>query len=311
MTRPPVRDVAASVRDRLRNHANATRQDFQRVLLRYGIERLLYRLAGSQIRDRFVLKGAMLFATWADVPFRATGDLDLLGFGDPGVENAKSAFISLCGIAVEPDDSLVFPADTVTVERMREDEDYQGLRVRMDAKLKNIVIPILIDIGFGDVIHPAALDIDYPRLLDDLPAAHIRAYPATTVIAEKFDAMVRFGDQATRLKDHFDIWAISQTFDFDLATLAAGLRRTLENRQRGIPSEWPASLTDAFAADPATQRQWNAFLRRTAPTLQPPTFPVLVEALRAFLDPVMDKLQNDDAPDKRWTPAAGWRAQAS
>jgi hypothetical protein len=114
--------------------------------------------------------------------------------------------------------------------------------------------------------------------------------------------MVRFGDQATRLKDHFDIWAISQTFDFDLATLADALRRTLENRERGIPSEWPASLTDAFAADPATQRQWNAFLRRTAPTLQPPTFPVLVEALRAFLDPVMNKLRNDDAPDKRWTP---------
>jgi hypothetical protein len=179
------------------------------------------------------------------------------------VGSAKSAFISLCGVGVEPDDGLVFPADTATVERMREEEDYQGLRVRMDAK--NIVIPILIDIGFGDIVHPAALDIDYPRLLDDLPAAHIRAYPAATVTAEKFDAMVRFGDQATRLKDHFDIWAISQTFDFDLATLAAALRRTLENRARRIPSEWPASLTDVFAADPATQRQWNAFLRRTAP----------------------------------------------
>lgn len=233
MTRPPVRDVAASVRDRLRNHATATRQDFQRVLVRYGVERLLYRLARSLIRDRFVLKGAMLFATWTDAPFRATGDVDFLAFGDPGVEAAKSAFISLCEAAVDVDDGLIFQADTVVVERTREDEAYQGVRVRFDAKLKNIVIPILIDIGFGDVIHPAALDIDYPRLLDDLPAAHIRAYPAATVIAEKFDAMVRFGDQASRLKDHYDIWAISRTFEFDLATLIAAVRATLENRPAG------------------------------------------------------------------------------
>lgn len=307
MTRPPVRDIAASVRDRLQNHARATGQDFQRVLVRYGIERLLYRLARSLLRDRFVLKGAMLFATWADAPFRATGDLDLLAFGDPGAETAKSDFISLCGQTVDTDDGLVFLADTVTVERTHEDEEYQGLRVRFDAKLKNIVIPILIDIGFGDVIHPAALDTDYPRLLADLPAANIRAYPAASVVAEKFDAMVRFGDQATRLKDHYDVWAISRTFTFDLATLVKAVRGTLENRERGIPADSPGSLTDTFAAAPATQRQWTAFLNRTSPMLVPPAFPELIGAVRTFLQPVLDGIQEGSTVSAlKWTPEGGW-----
>jgi hypothetical protein len=118
----------------------------------------------ASVRDRFVLKGAMLFATWADAPFRATGDVDFLSFGDPGVETTKSAFIGLCELKTDVDDGLTFPSHTVVVERTREEEDYQGLHVRFEARLKNIRIPILIDIGFGDVIHPAALDIDYPRL---------------------------------------------------------------------------------------------------------------------------------------------------
>lgn len=308
MTRPPVRDIATSVRDRIQNHARTSGEDFQRVLVRYGIERLLYRLARSALRDRFVLKGAMLFATWADAPFRATGDVDFLAFGDPGVETAKSAFISLCDQAVDVDDGLVFQRATVVVERTREDEDYQGLKVSFDAKLKNIKIPIRIDIGFGDVIHPASLDIDYPRLLADFPAAHIRAYPPATVIAEKFDAMVRFGDQATRLKDHYDIWAISRTFAFDLTTLVAAVRGTLEQRERQLPTDWPAALTDAFAADARIQTQWTAFLRRTSPTLAPPPFPDLVVAVRAFLDPVLAALPAAASPTlTSWKPEEGWR----
>ena len=312
MTDEPKKDIAASVRDRLQNHARATGQDFQRVLVRYGIERLLYRLAQSGIRDRFVLKGAMLFATWADAPFRATGDVDFLAFGDPGVETAKSAFISLCDFKPVVDDGLTFPSDTVVVERTREDEDYQGLHLRFDARLKNIRIPILIDIGFGDVIHPAALDIDYPCLLPDLPGGNIRAYPPATVVAEKFDAMIRFGDQATRLKDHYDVWAISRTFAFEAVTLISASRQTLANRERGIPTEWPASLTAEFAANEATLKQWNAFLKRTAPTLTPPPFGDLLTALRGFLEPILQGIQPDAAQsDARWTPETGWSRPAS
>lgn len=306
MSREPVRNVGASIRDRLRNHARATGQDFQRVLTRYGIERFLYRLAQSHVRERFVLKGAMLLATWADTPFRATGDLDLLGFGDPGVETARAAFAQLCELQPAVNDGLAFDPATIVVERRREDDDYEGLHVKLDARLDTTVIHILIDIGFGDVIHPAALEIDYPRLLDDLPPANIRAYPAATVIAEKFDAMVRFGDFASRLKDHFDIWAISRTFDFDTATLAAAIGATLANRERELPQGWPAGLTDEFARAPLTASNWAAFLRRTAPSLTPPPLPELVAALRNFLGPVMDKLRDNTIPDRLWSPVSGW-----
>lgn len=307
MTDKPKSDIPASVRDRLLKHAKETQQDYNRVLVRYGVERLLYRLSQSNLRDRFILKGAMLFATWADAPFRATGDVDFLAFGDPGVETAKAAFVSLCAPLDPADDGLLFLADSVAVERTREDEDYQGLHVHLEARLKNIPIMINIDIGFGDVINPAPLDIAYPCLLPNLPSPNIRAYPPATVIAEKFDAMVRFGDQATRLKDHFDIWAISQTFPFEAATLVTAVRETLAHRDRAIPADWPACLTADFAANEATLKQWAAFLKRTAPTLTPPPFGDLLAALRAFLDPILQGLQTGaPASTKTWDPAKGW-----
>lgn len=237
----------------------------------------------------------------------ATGDVDFLSSGDPGVETTKSAFIGLCELKTDVDDGLTFPSDTVVVERTCEEEDDQGLHVRFDARLKNIRIPILIDIGFGDVIHPAALDIDYPRLLADLPQAHIRAYPPAAVIAEKFDAMVKFGDQATRLKDHYGVWAISRTFAFDARTLIEAAAQTLARRERAIPPDWPASLTADFAAKEATLRQWTAFLKRTAPTLPPPPFNDLLAELRVFLGPVLRGLQAHAASSNQtWDPATGW-----
>lgn len=303
---PQKRDVLASVRQRLLDQSRASGQDFQRLLVRYGIERLLYRMSRTEARNRYVLKGAMLFAAWADAPFRATGDLDLLGFGDDDVDAAQAIFADLCDAEPEAD-GLIFSADSVRVERTREDEDYRGLHVRLEARLKNTRIPILIDIGFGDPVHPAPLDLDYPRLLPDLPPAHIRAYPPESVIAEKFDAMVRFDADTTRLKDHYDIWAISETFPFDLGTLVEAVRRTLAGRARPAPAGWPSGLTADFAERPDKLAQWRAFLNRSAPTLEPPPFPELIEQLRRFLAPILRELSAaDKGVPLRWLPGRGW-----
>lgn len=311
MTQPPEkRDVAASVRQRLLDQSRSSGQDFQRLLVRYGIERLLYRMSRTEARNRYVLKGAMLFAAWADAPFRATGDLDLLGFGDDDVDAARAIFADLCDAEPEADtsaDGLIFLADSVKVERTREDDDYRGLHVRLEARLKNTRIPILIDIGFGDPVHPAPLDLDYPRLLPDLPPAHIRAYPPESVIAEKFDAMVRFDADTTRLKDHYDIWAISETFPFEAGTLTEAVRRTLAGRARPAPADWPAGLTPDFAKRPDKLAQWRAFLSRSAPTLEPPPFPELIERLRLFLGPILPGLSADAAAGPlHWIPDRGW-----
>lgn len=303
--------MAASVRQRLLDQSRASGQDFQRLLVRYGIERLLYRLSRTDARNHYVLKGAMLFAAWADAPFRATGDLDLLGFGDDDVDAARTTFADLCEAEPEASaDGLIFVADSVKVERTREDEDYRGLHVRLEARLKNTRVPILIDIGFGDPVHPAPLDLDYPRLLPDLPPAHIRTYPPESVIAEKFDAIVRFDADTTRLKDHYDIWAISETFPFEAETLTEAVRRTLVGRACAVPAEWPAGLTPDFAERPDKLAQWRAFLNRSAPTLEPPPFPELIALLRLFLRPVLHGLSaGGEGGRLRWLPGHGWTDQ--
>ncbi len=311
MTRKPVSDVAASVRQRLLNAARKEGTDFQRLLVRYAVERLLYRLSRSPMRDRFILKGAMLFTTWTDAPFRATGDLDLLGVGDNDVATAAAFFTGLCATDGAGDDDhhadgLLFDADSVGVEPMREEDQYPGLRVKLEARLKTTRIPVQIDIGYGDAVHPQPLDIAFPTLLLELPAASIRAYPPETVVAEKFEAMVRFDALTGRLKDHYDLWAISCTFPFKRAELAAAISKTFERRKTALPADWPGCLTADFAARADKLAQWNAFLTRTQPTLVPPSFPDLLEALRRFLMPVGLSATNAAAAAGDWSPNKGW-----
>lgn len=282
MTDKP-KNMAASVRQRLLNQARSGEgQDFQRLLVRYAIERLLYRLSQSAAKKQFVLKGAMLFAVWAKTPFRSTGDLDLLGSGSNDPETLRKAFAEICRQSV-PDDGLAFDDASIRVEALREDEEYQGARLRLDAKLGTAIIPLQIDIGFGDVVHPAPKVVEYPSLIADFPAARLRAYPPETVIAEKLEAAVRLDALTSRLKDHYDIWALSRTFRFDKATLAAAVAKTFKRRGSVLPTSLPAPFTASFAAAPLHSAQWQAFLRRTSPTLAPPPFADLIAEIRTFL----------------------------
>ncbi|HEV2561710.1 MAG TPA: nucleotidyl transferase AbiEii/AbiGii toxin family protein [Rhizomicrobium sp.] len=299
------KNVAASIRQRLLN-ARKGKQDFQRMLLQYAIERLLFRLSQSSLRDSFILKGAMLFALWTPEPFRSTGDLDFLGFGPNDVAAIRSAFQTLCTEPVT-DDGLSFDPKSIEVETMREEEEYQGARVRLRAHLGTAVIPLQIDIGFGDIVHPAPLELDYPVLVADLPAPRIRAYPPQTVIAEKLEAMVRFGELTSRLKDHYDIWALSQIFGFKMHDLVTAIEKTFAHRKTDFPSDIPLPLTDEFARHQAKLAQWKAFLKRTSPTMMPPPFPGLLAELRGFLGPVISALQ--DSPSEitaEWRPGQGW-----
>ncbi len=299
-------NLAASVRQRLFNRSRTgDGQAFQRLLVRYAIERLLYRLSQSPARSKYVLKGATLFAIWAKAPFRPTGDVDFLGFGTIDAETTRKTFADLCRIKVA-DDGLAFDAGSIRVETLREEEEYQGLRVRLEAKLGSAVIPVQADIGFGDAVHPEPQELVYPVLLEDMPAASVLAYPPETVIAEKLEAMVRFGELTSRVKDHYDLWAISRTFPFDMDVLGPAIANTFKRRGTEIPPSTPAPLTPAFAADRAKQAQWDAFLKRTAPALAPPPFANVVNEVRAFLDPVLTALRNKQVRVDHWIPGAGW-----
>ena len=279
--RKPVKNIGASVRARLLALAKAHNQPFDLLLTRYALERLLYRLSLSEHRNSFVLKGAMLLAGPLNDPFRPTRDLDLLGFGAAEPEKLVQVFRDICATAVE--DAVVFDIEGVVIDQIRDAAEYGGLRLKTFATVDAAKIRIVIDIGFGDATEPGLVEIDLPVLLDQ-PSPRLRAYPYEAVIAEKFQAMVALGLANTRLKDFYDIWALSRSHQFDKSRLAQAIGATFARRQTVIPIAVPDALTPAFATDPNRQRQWSIFVRDVA--LDPGSLDEVVEHLARFLMPL-------------------------
>jgi predicted nucleotidyltransferase component of viral defense system len=276
----PKRNMGASVRARLLNLAEERGQPFDLLLTRYALERLLYRLSTTKYRERFVLKGAMLMTTWFDKPFRPTRDVDFLGFGDAEPDKVVAIFREICAVA--QDDGVVFDADAIKVERNREELEYGGLRLRTQAVIDRARVPVVIDIGFGDAIEPGLDEIDYPTLLD-APAPKLRGYRHETVIAEKFEAIVKLGRANSRMKDFYDIWMLSREYQFKGDGLARAIAATFARRKTAIPAELPIGLTKAFAEDPAKQQLWKSFAGAIGAEL--PRLAEVIEELAEFLMP--------------------------
>lgn len=275
-----VRNPGASVRARLLNLARERNQPFDLLLTRYVLERLLDRLSRTPYRDRFVLKGAMLMATWFADPHRPTRDLDLLGFGDPDPGAVLAVFREVCAVPAE--DGVAFNLDSLGVDRIREDAVYGGLRLKMAAAVGGARVRVVVDIGFGDAIEPGLEDLALPVLLD-LPAPRLRAYARETVVAEKFQAMVALGRANTRLKDFYDIWVLARSYEFADDRLARAIAATFRRRDTTIPAEPPEALTAAFSEDPLKQRQWHAFLADVA--VDPGELQAVLQDLAEFLIP--------------------------
>ena len=235
MTESKVKNLPASVKARLANLARVQKEDFQELLSRYSRERLLYRLGVSEYQERFILKGALLFAYWTGAPHRPTRDMDLLGYGDPDIAVLEKVFRDLCAVEVQPD-GLVFQPDSVNGERIKNEEKYEGVRLHMTALLEKSRIKLQIDVGFGDRVVPAPEEIDFPTLLN-FPAPHLRSYTRESMVAEKFEAMVKLGILNTRMKDFFDVWTISQEFAFDGPTLSKAMKATFETRGTAVPTK--------------------------------------------------------------------------
>lgn len=295
------RNIAASVRARLLDHARRHGDDYQRVLTRFAIERLLFRLGQTEAVDRYVLKGAMLFVSWPDQAFRPTGDLDLLGRGDPDPAAIAELFAHICRTEV-PDDGILFHSDTLKVEAVREGDKYKGVELSLKGELSNAAIHVQVDIGFGDHVYPPPTRQVFPSLLPDLPAANILMYPPETVVAEKFEAMIRFGEANGRAKDFYDIWVIARTFPFDLPRLGEAVSGTLKRRETAIPTEMPVGLTEVFAKIVEERGLWRGFLRRNPPTLQPPPFLDVQAELRCFFGPVIASLARPEGAIGYWDP---------
>jgi predicted nucleotidyltransferase component of viral defense system len=301
-------NIAASVRQKLLNLANAQQEDFQGILTRYTLERLLYRLSQSKHRDRFILKGAMLFTLWSDEPHRATRDLDLLGKGDNSIPHLEQVFQDICSVPVE-EDGLHFRAETVKGEQIKGDKEYPGMRIKLNSVLTgtNTRIAIQVDIGFGDAIFPAIQEAQFPVILAGFPAPLLNTYPRETVIAEKFQAMVLLGIANTRMKDFYDVWYLCQNFTFEGKLLSQSIKATFVRRKTDLPTSLPLALTAEFFEDMAKQAQWKAFIRKGKFSDRQEKLASVTTQLQAFLMPPTIAIAQEEIFDYEWSPSGPWQ----
>ena len=284
-----VKNVAASVRQRLLNRARETNRPFDELLQYYAMERFLYRLSQSDYSSVLILKGALMFVVWDAPRSRVTRDIDLLGHLQNSIENVVDMIKEVCQLKVESD-GLVFAPDTVEGVRIKEDADYEGVRVRFLGGLERTRIHMQIDFGFGDTVFPIPEIVEYPTILDMLPPKLI-GYPRETVVAEKFEAMVNLGMLNSRLKDFYDLWLLANQFDFDGQKLTRAVKETFSHRATSLASD-PIALTGEFSRDPVKKVQWSAFLRKTRLEYAPKDLTQVVATLRVFLPPIIEPYQD-------------------
>jgi hypothetical protein len=296
-------DRSASALTRLLNRSRSTGENYNLLLSRFAIERLLYRLSVSPHASSFVLKGALLFTLWCDAPHRPTKDADLLGFGADDEETLRARFNDIC--AIDANDGVRYDAQSIRIAPIREDNAYGGLRLTVTAYVGTARLPVQVDIGFGDAITPAPESVSYPTLLDDLAAPLLRAYPVYTVIAEKLHAMVVLGMSNSRMKDFFDLAVIARSMALDGEVLVEALRATFARRATAMPNLDPVALMPAFADDPEKTKQWRAFLVKLK--LRDEALADVITLLRAFLLPPLQATVDKACSGTRWNPkTAQW-----
>jgi len=303
VTREPPKNTASSIRARLLSLAQSKGEDYQRVLGRYAIERFLYRLGRSPYRDKFVLKGATLFTLWTGHTHRPTKDLDLLGRGSSTIDEVEQTIRAICEIQEE--DGLVFDSASVEGTKIKEDDEYDGVRIKLLADLAGARIPMQIDIGFGDAVYPEPELASFPVLLP-MEAPLIRAYPRESAVAEKFHAMVVLDIRNSRMKDFYDVWLMANTWAFDMASLRNAILASFERRGSTVPIGVPFALTEDFLNDQQKKRQWRAFVSRLNPGDKAPSLEEVGAILRAFLLPCISCDSLTKAEVRSWTPNQGW-----
>jgi hypothetical protein len=299
----PPKNIAASVRERLRQRAAAQGRPFDEVLTYYAIERFLFRLAQTPHRDRFVLKGALMLPIWGSALARATRDIDFLGRGTLEPE-AVATIIADCIRVSVPDDGVVFDSASIKTSEIREDERYGGIRATFLGHLERARINMQVDIGLGDVVTPGIVDVAYPALFD-LPAPELSGYPVETAIAEKLHAIVDLGLANSRMKDFFDLWTLLGHLDLDGETLVRAVGATFARRGTTIPSAAPIGLTETFAADRDKLAQWSAFCRRIR-LADPQALGTVVARIAGFAQLVFSAASRAAPSPSRWSPGRGW-----
>jgi len=290
-------NIAASIRQRLKNISKDKSRPFNELLQYYAMERFLYRLSKSKHAICFILKGALMLRAWHSPELRPTMDIDMLGKTSNEIDSIVEQVKDIISVDAEPD-GLVFDLDSIQAERIKEDADYEGVRVRFIGTLDNARVHMQIDVGFDDIVHPEPVVTEFPTILDS-PVPKLLCYSRESAIAEKFEAMLKLGQLNSRMKDFYDIWLLSTQFDFDGNELSEAIRLTLEHRDTEIP-EVITAFTKAFIEE--KQIQWKAFHKRLAQEHVPHDFGVIAADIQVFLEPVM----NGGKVTSKWSASSTW-----
>ena len=300
-----IKNIEASVRAKLQNKAKETNRPFAEVLQYYAMERFLYRLSQSKYADKFILKGALMFTVWQVPQRRTTLDIDFLARYDNEVAKIENVVREVCYAKV-PTDGLIFDSRTVVGQKIKEDADYEGVRIKFKGFLERSRIAMQIDVGFGDVIYPRTEGIDYPVILD-FPKPHLKGYPIESVVAEKFEAMVKLGLLNSRMKDFYDLWLMARRFDFQGASLVEALKRTFSHRKTALPEKPPLFAEEIYDEKSDRQTLWRAFLRKNqikhAPEKLKDTALVIQKILAKPVEVIYKKIEFDS----EWRAPGPWK----
>lgn len=296
------RGTPHSIQQRLLNRARDRGEDFNLTLVRYGVERFLYRLSLSEWADRYVVKGATLFDVWLDQPHRSTRDLDVTWIEAEGQARLESQVREICAIEY-PQDGLVFDLSSLAVEPLRRG---QGVRLKFLAQLGTIPIPLQLDVGSGDVVTPAPRIEEFPTLLE-LPAPRVKLYPRETFVAEKFEAMVRFGRTNTRYKDFSDVALLATYTEFQGSLLLEACANTFAHCATPVvQGDPPAPLRPQFYAENDRAQKWNSFALENPSLEHLGSFPRVGELVASFLRPLWNALARKLPWEAHWNPPGPW-----
>jgi len=300
-------NLPASVKQRLLNISKQKMIEFNVLLTKYALERLLYRISVSSYRKRFVLKGALLFWAWEEDLHRTTLDADFLDIESPSLEGLSSAFQTICETKAEPD-GLCFLPESVRAEEIRGRAAFRGIRINLTGMLGKAKVPLQIDLGYGDALVPPAKFIRFPVLLN-FPAPRLRACARETLIAEKFHAAVDLGMRNSRMKDYYDIYYLSQKYDFKGKDLSRAIIATFKRQKTRIPSSTPLGLSPEFCSNPAKKTQWKSFLAHANISLVEINIDEVVAIVREFIMPAAIAAENRKSFDNFWPAGGPWRPQ--
>jgi len=300
-----IKNIQASIRAQLKNKAEKANHPFSEILQYYGMERFLYRFSQSKYAEKFILKGALMFTVWQVPERRATLDIDFSASFDNQIASIEKAIKDICKIPVPPD-GLIFDTKTIKGQKIKEDAEYEGVRVKFRGFLERARISMQIDVGFSDIIYPKPRIIDYPVILD-LPRPHLKGYPAESVVSEKFEVIIKLGLLNSRMKDFYDIWLLMRQFNFNGPELAKALKKTFEHRKTLLPAGKPLFAEEIYDEKSDRQALWKTFLKKGDIEHAPKKLSATAKAIEKFLVEPLDVIKNSGKFNKNWKAQGLWK----